>query len=312
MNLPSLPSVVHTPEVHRALQRKLPMVALESAVITHGLPRPHNHSLARGMEQAIRDEGSIPVTIAVLDGKIRLGLTEEDLQRLANEPEIYKIGPRDLSSVLWRGASGGTTVASTLWIAHRAHLRVLATGGIGGVHSVEKMDISADLPALTETPLIVVCSGAKAILDLAATFECLETWGIPVVGYQTNEFPAFYSHQSGLPVNIRLNTPQEVVEFAQMHWELGQKSAVLVCQPPPRAQTIPRLDIEKLAHQARLEAEKKKIHHQRLTPFLLQRLSDLTHGETLRTNLALLLNNAVLAAQIAKALKQWERQAPTI
>lgn len=288
--------------VARALQRGLPVVALESAVVTHGLPRPRNHALARGMEQAILDEGGIPATVAVLDGKIRVGLTEEELQQLADKTDAQKITPRNLAAVLLRGGSGGVTVAGALWIAQRVGVKVFATGGIGGVYSPLTLDISADLPLLAKSPLIVVCAGAKAIHDLPATLEYLETISVPVVGYRTNQFPAFYWGESGLPVTIRLDTPKEVAEFARLHWGLGMRSAVLVCQPPPPEQTLPRAGLESLIHRVRTEAERQNIRRQDLTPFLLQRLNDLTHDETLRTNLAILLNNASLAARIAKAM----------
>lgn len=294
--------LVYSSEVSRALQRGLPVVALESAVITHGLPRPRNHALASGMEQAIHDEGVTPATIAVLDGRIRVGMTDEEIQQLAYRSDAQKISPRNLAAVLFQGGSGGTTVAATLWIARRAGLKVFATGGIGGVYSPLTLDISADLPLLADAPLIVVCAGAKAVMDLAATLEYLETIGVPVVGYQTNEFPAFYWRESGLPVTLRLDTPQEVVEFARLHWGLGMRSAVLVCQPPPAEQALSRAALESLIHRVRAEAEKQNIRRQALTPFLLQRLSDLTHDETLRTNLAVLLNNASLAARIARSM----------
>ncbi len=293
------------------MQRGLPVVALESAVVTHGLPRPRNHALARGMEQAILDEGVTPATVAVLDGRIHVGLTEEELQQLADKADVHKISPRNLAAVLLRGGSGGVTVAGALWIAQRAGIKVFVTGGIGGVYSPLTLDISADLPLLAESPLIVVCAGAKAIHDVPATLEYLETIGVPVIGYRTDQFPAFYWGESGLPVTIRLETPKEVVEFAQMHWGLGMCSAVLVCQSPPAEQALPRAHLESLIHRARAEAEKQNIRRQDLTPFLLQRLNDLTCDETLRANLALLLNNASLAARIAKAMS-WEKRQKTV
>lgn len=296
-----------SPAARHALQHGLPIVALESAVITHGLPRPRNHALARGMEQAILDEEVTPAIIAILEGRIHVGLTEEEVQQLAYQTDVHKISPRNLAAVLLRGGSGGVTVAGALWIAQRAGVKVFVTGGIGGVYSPLTLDISADLPILAETPLIVVCAGAKAIHDLPATLEYLETIGVPVVGYRTDQFPAFYWRESGLPVTIRLDTPKEVVEFARQHWELGMRSAVLVCQPPPPEQALPRAGLESLIHRVRAEAEKQNIRRQELTPFLLQRLNDLTHDETLRANLALLLNNASLAARIAKALPSEKR-----
>ncbi|MDW8227631.1 MAG: pseudouridine-5'-phosphate glycosidase [Anaerolineales bacterium] len=280
----------------------LPRVALESTVITHGLPRPHNLDLARQLEDIVHEHGAQPATIAVLDGQIRIGLNEAELERLANEPNVRKISRRDFATAILKRESGGTTVAGTMFAAHRAGIRVFATGGIGGVHEVETLDISADLQALADTPMIVVCAGAKAILDLPATLEYLETMSVPVIGYQTDEFPAFYSRYSGLPVSARLDTPEEVARFAHTHWELGLKSAVLVCQPLSPEEEIPADKINRYIEQARREAKERDIHGQPLTPFLLARLAELTGGESLRANLALLRNNARLAAQIAIAL----------
>lgn len=283
-------------------------VALESTVITHGLPRPQNLILARDMERVVRENGATPATIAILDGEIRVGLTDAELERLASEINVRKISRRDFATAIVKKECGGTTVAGTMFAAHRAGIRVFATGGIGGVHEVETLDISTDLQALADTPMIVVCAGAKAILDLPATLEYLETMAVPVIGYGTDEFPAFYSRRSGLPVSARLDSPEEIVRFARAHWGLGMKSAVLVCQPLPPEDEIPAEKINAFIKQARREASEGGIHGQPLTPFLLARLADLTGGESLRTNLALLLNNARLAAQIACALSLLEKQ----
>lgn len=283
-------------------------VALESTVITHGLPRPQNLTLARDMERVVRENGATPATIAILDGEIRVGLTDAELERLASEINVRKISRRDFATAIVKKECGGTTVAGTMFAAHRAGIRVFATGGIGGVHEVETLDISTDLQALADTPMIVVCAGAKAILDLPATLEYLETMAVPVIGYGTDEFPAFYSRRSGLPVSVRLDSPEEVVRFARAHWGLGMKSAVLVCQPLPPEDEIPAEKINGFIEQVRREASGQGIHGQPLTPFLLARLADLTGGESLRTNLALLLNNARLAAQIACALSLLEKQ----
>jgi pseudouridine-5'-phosphate glycosidase len=278
-----------------------PLVALESTVITHGLPRPQNLALARDMEHVVRENGAQPATIAILDGQIRVGLTDAELERLANETSVGKISRRDFAAAIVKKECGGTTVAGTMFAAHRAGIKVFATGGIGGVHEVETLDISTDLQALADTPMIVVCAGAKAILDLPATLEYLETMAVPVVGYQTDEFPAFYSRCSGLPVSARLDSPSEIVRFSRTHWELGMKSAVLVCQPLPPEEEIPAEKINGFIEQARREAREQGVHGQPLTPFLLARLAELTGGESLRANLALLKNNARLAAQIAVA-----------
>ncbi len=297
-----------TPEILHALTAKLPVVALESAVITHGLPRPYNHSLARDMEREIRNEGCIPATIAVLDGEIRIGLSGDELEHLANEANVVKVSRRDFAAAVTKKSTGGTTVAGTMFAAQRAGIQVFATGGIGGVHPEPDFDISADLPALADTPMIVVCAGAKAILDLPATLEYLETMSVPVIGYQTDEFPAFYSRQSGLKTSVRLDTPEEIANYARIHWELGSSSAVLVTQPPPQETALPHEEVDGFIHQAQKEAVDKGIHGQALTPFLLGRLAELTNHATLKANLDLLLQNARLAARIARAMHPQIRQ----
>ena len=286
---------------------KLPLLALESTVITHGLPRPQNLELARAMERVVRENGARPATIAVLEGKIRIGLTDAELERLASLDHVRKISRRDFATAIVKKESGGTTVAGTLFAAHRAGIQVFATGGIGGVHDLETFDISTDLQALADTPMFVVCAGAKAILDLPATLEYLETMSVPVIGYGTDEFPAFYSRNSGLPVSARLDSPEEVVAFARAHWEIGMQSAVLVCQPLSVEEELPHEKVDGAITQAQKEARQQGIHGQSLTPFLLARLSELTGGESLRANLRLLLNNARLAAQIACVLYSTEQ-----
>ncbi|MEW6093065.1 MAG: pseudouridine-5'-phosphate glycosidase [Chloroflexota bacterium] len=307
-HLPHSNDLLINSETQAKLKSSFPFVALESTVITHGLPRPQNLQLARDMERVVRENGAAPATIAVIDGKIRVGLTEAELERLAGLDNLRKISRRDFSTVIIKKECGGTTVAGTLFAAQRAGIKVFATGGIGGVHDVETLDISTDLQALADTPMIVVCAGAKAILDLPATLEYLETMAVPVIGYQTDEFPAFYSRQSGLGVSARLDSPEEIIRFAKTHWELGMKSAVLVCQPLSPEEEIPQEKINTVIEQARHEVREQGIHGQPLTPFLLARLAELTGGESLRANLALLLNNAKLAAQIACALNLLEKQ----
>jgi pseudouridylate synthase len=302
MNNPPAPDQLASSPIESGLRRVLPRVALESTVITHGLPRPQNLELARDMERIVLENGAQPATIAVLDGEIHIGLTDAELERLANANNLRKISRRDFAAAILKKESGGTTVAGTLFAAHQAGIKVFATGGIGGVHEVETLDISTDLQALADTPLIVVCAGAKAILNLPATLEYLETLAVPVIGYGTNEFPAFYSRQSGLPVSLRLDSPNEVVEFAKTHWELGLQSAILVCQPLSPEEEIPQNRITGFIQQVRDEARAQGIHGQPLTPFLLARLSELTGGESLKANLALLKNNARLAAKIAQVL----------
>jgi pseudouridine-5'-phosphate glycosidase len=293
-------------ETYRQTNTASPPVALESTVITHGLPRPQNLELARNMERVIRENGANPATIAILDGKIRVGLTDAELERLAYTDNVRKISRRDFATAIIKKECGGTTVAGTMFAAHQAGIRVFATGGIGGVHEVETLDISTDLQALADTPMVVVCAGAKAILDLPATLEYLETMAVPVIGYGTDEFPAFYSRSSGLSVSARFDHPDEIVRFAKAHWGLGMKSAVLVCNPLPEKDEIPRNKVEGAIAQARKEANEQDIRGQALTPFLLARMKELTGGESLRANLALLLNNAKLAAQVAVAFSHSE------
>ena len=289
-------------EIARAVQTNIPVVALESTVITHGLPHPKNVQLARDMEAAIRAEGATPATVAMINGKIRVGLSDEELARLAETKSAPKVSHRDFATAIVKRLSGGITVAGTMLAAHQAGIKVFATGGIGGVHRENSFDISTDLRALAEIPMIVVCAGAKAILDLPATLEYLETMGVPVVGYQTDKFPEFYSRDGNLDVSVRLDSPQEIAEFARTHWSLGLRSAVLVTNPIPVTDAIPKSEMEPIIHQASKEATEQKIHGQALTPYLLQRISELTNEKSLRANLALLLNNARLAAQIAKAM----------
>jgi pseudouridine-5'-phosphate glycosidase len=293
------PSITLTSEITHALNLNMPVVALESTVITHGLPRPQNLQLARDMEKQVRHTGATPATIALLNGKIRVGLSDAELIQLADSTSTLKVSHRDFATAIVKKMDGGTTVAGTIFAAHQVGIQVFATGGIGGVHKESAFDISTDLPALAETPMIVVCAGAKAILDLPATLEYLETMGVPVVGYQTDEFPAFYSRESGLRVSVQLDSPKEIADFAQAHWNLGMRSAVLVANPIPAADAISMPEMLPMIEKASAEAVEKRIHGQALTPFLLGRIGELTQGKSLKANLSLLLNNAQLAAQIA-------------
>src|SRR5438105_2809932 len=220
-------------EVESALASNKSMVALESTVIAHGLPRPQNLETARRLEQIVREEGAVPATIGVIGGKLWVGLDENQVELLANSSEVRKLSTRDLAIAVAGRGNGATTVAATIWIAHRAGIRVLATGGIGGVHRGSLPDVSADLPELARTPVIVVCSGAKIVLDLAATREWLETYGVTVVGYQCDELPAFYSRSSGLPIDVRVDSPEEVVQIFRAHQALGVESSLLVTVPVP-------------------------------------------------------------------------------
>ena len=291
------------PEVFQALENHHPVVALESTVITHGLPYPENLQLASGLETDVNSNHATPATIALIKGKIHIGLTSLELEALANSGQgLRKISRRDFGIAIARGESGGTTVAGTLIAAHAAGIQVFATGGIGGVHRDAPFDISADLPELGRTPLVVVCAGAKSILDLPATIEYLETMGVAVVGYQTDEFPAFYSCKSGLPVNVSVQTPAEVASIAHAQWDLGINSAILVVAPPPEDQALSHNEIDHIIEQALAEAKQKKVSGYAMTPFLLARISELSGGKSLKTNLSLLHHNAVIAAQIAAAL----------
>jgi pseudouridylate synthase len=293
--------------VNQAISTSHPVVALESTVITHGLPRPTNLNMALEMEKVVRVNGATPATIAVIDGVVRIGLIESELIHLANQENPRKISRRDFATAILKKEYGGTTVAGTMFAAHQIGIEVFATGGIGGVHDRESLDYSTDLQALAETPMFVVCAGAKAILDLPATVEYLETMSVPVIGYGTEEFPAFFSRQSGLPVSARLDSPQEIVQFAQTHWGIGMKSAILICQPISLDEEIPLKILEGVILQARGEAHEQGVRGQPLTPFLLSRINELTNGASLKANLSLLLNNGRLAAQIAVALKQGEK-----
>ena len=290
-------------EVARALESSHPVVALESSVITHGLPYPQNLDIALDMESEVRMQGVIPATIAVLDGKIRIGLGKEDLQRLSQAREMHKLSVGDLSTAVAKRWSGGTTVAGSIFAAARVGIRIFATGGIGGVHRGEDYDISADMSQLAKTPIIVVCTGAKAILDLPATLEYLETNSVPIVGYQTDEFPAFFSRSSGLKINVSAISVLEIAEIANVHWKLGLNSSVLVVNPPTQDYSMNFEQVEEVVDTALADAGRLGIKGKQVTPYLLKRVSELTSGASLKVNLELLRSNASLAARIAKELE---------
>ncbi len=288
----------------------LPAVALESTVISHGLPYPHNLTLAQEMEEIVRQGGAEPRTIAILGGELVAGLSYAQLHHLATAQNVRKVSRRDLPIVVARELDGATTVATTMWVAHRFGIQVFATGGIGGVHRGSKggtsSDISADLQELAQTPVIVVCAGAKAILDLPGTLEYLETFGVTVAGYGTDEFPAFYSRSSGLPVDARCNSAAEVVALWRAKQKLGLPGGLLVTVPVPVDDEIPAAEIEPSISQAVAEAEMQGLRSAEVTPFLLTRIAQLSGERSLRANLALLKNNARVAAEIAVALRQSE------
>jgi len=309
------------PEVQAALAVGRAVVALESTVIAHGLPYPTNREVALAMEAIIREEGAVPAIIAVLGGALRVGLTAAEIEHLASSKDVRKLSRRDIAACLAQRLDGATTVAATMLIAHQAGIRVFATGGIGGVHrqQISKSanqqiehatrntqhvaDISADLPELARTPVCVVCAGAKAILDLPATLEWLETWGVPVLGCQTDEFPAFYSCTSGLPVSARVESPTEAAAVARAHWALGG-GGLLLAVPVPAAAELPPAAVEQAIAQALAEADRQGIRGPAVTPFLLRRVGELTGGASLRANVALLQNNAAVAARLAVALAE--------
>ncbi len=283
-----------------------PMVALESTVISHGLPYPRNLALAREMEEIVRRNGAEPRTIGILNGELIAGLSDAQIEHLATARDVRKVSRRDLPIVAARQLDGATTVATTMWIAHRAGIEVFATGGIGGVHrgadTVASVDISADLQELAQTPVIVVCAGAKAILDLPSTLEYLETFGVSVVGYETDEFPAFYSRSSGLPVDVRCDSAEEVAAIWRAKQTLGLPGGLLVTVPVPAASEIPAHEIEPVIEKAVAEASERGLRSAQVTPFLLSRIAELSGERSLNTNLALLKNNARVAAAIALAL----------
>lgn len=281
-----------------------PPVALESTVIAHGLPFPQNLALAREMESIVRSHGAEPRTVAILGGELRAGLCEEELTHLAVNRNVRKVSRRDLPIVAARKLDGATTVATTMWAAHRFGIEVFATGGIGGVHRGHKEDVSADLQELAQTPVVVVCAGAKAILDLPATLEYLETFGVTVIGYGTDEFPAFYSRSSGLRVDARCDCPAEVAAIWRAKQQLELPGGLLVAVPVPEEAEIPASEIEPVIEQAVNEAEAQRLRSAEVTPFLLKRIAELTGERSLQANLALLRNNAAVAAQIAVALAE--------
>lgn len=288
--------------VESALAANKQIVALESTVIAHGLPRPQNLGTARQLEEIVRTEGATPATVAVLGGQLRAGLDDEQIELLANRDDIRKLSIRDLPIAVAQNWNGATTVASTMWIAHRAGIKVFATGGIGGVHRGDLPDVSADLPELARTPMIVVCSGAKIVLDLPATREWLETNSITVVGFGCNEMPAFYSRQSGLPVDVRGDTPEDVVRIFRAQRSLGLSSALLVTVPVPESDEVDSGLLQTVLDQSLREAEEQQIAGREVTPFLLSRMASASLGATLRANIELLKNNAKVAARIAGAL----------
>lgn len=293
------------PEVQQALADGRPVVALESTIISHGMPYPKNVETALLVEQTLRDNGAVPATIAILGGRLKAGLSKEEITYLGKAGrKVAKVSRRDLPVICARGMDGATTVTTTMMIAHMAGISVFATGGIGGVHrgAETTMDISADLEELASTPVMVVCAGAKSILDLGLTLEYLETHGVPVIGYGTKELPAFYTRKSGFGVDYELDTPEELAAAFHAERELGMKNGMLVTNPIPEKYSMDHKVIDKAIEQALAEAKAQGIHGKETTPFLLAKVKDLTGGDSLESNIQLVYNNAVLGAKTACAL----------
>ena len=291
--------------VARALAARRPVVALETTVVTHGLPHPEGVEAALALEAEVTRAGAVPATIGVFGGAVRVGITRAELEALAATPGVTKLNLSNFAAVLAAGASGSTTVAATMFAAHHAGIGVFATGGIGGVHRDAQVsgDVSADLTALSRIPVAVVCAGAKAILDLPRTVEMLETLGVPVYGFGTAEFPAFYRRESGLPVDRRFDTVEALAEAVRTHFALGMGTGVLIANPIPEADAMPLAIYDRALAEALNAAAAEGVRGRSVTPFLLARMNALTGGESVRANLALLRSNARVAAELAAALR---------
>ena len=290
------------PEVAAALAEGQPVVALESTVISHGLPYPQNVEIAACCEAAIRQEGAVPATIGLMAGQVVVGLNRGEIETLATAKGVRKVSRRDFGIAIARREHGATTVAGTMIVAHQVGIKLFATGGIGGVHRGQDGDISADLPELSQTPVAVVCAGAKAILDLPRTLEWLETAGVPVLGYHTETFPAFYAASSGLPVDVCVETPEEAAAIVRARWAFGLKGGVLIGVPLPEAVAMPQDELEQAIEQALASAAREEVKGKAVTPYLLAEVSKITEGRSITANLALLEQNARIAARIAGAL----------
>ena len=289
------------PEVENALNSKLPIVALESSIISHGMPYPENIETALMVEDTVRANKAIPATIAIIKGRLKVGLTNAEIEFLATNDEVRKISRRDLAIAVSQKLSGSTTVASTMIISNLAKIAIFATGGIGGVHrGAEKtFDISADLEELSKTNVCVVCAGAKAILDIGLTLEYLETKGVPIIGYKTSELPAFYSSKSGFKVDYRVDSAFNIAEILKTKWDLSINGGVLVTNPIPKTFELELVMMNEAINKAIIEAEKEKIIGKEITPYLLSKVNEITQGKSLNANIKLIQNNAVLASKIA-------------
>lgn len=290
-------------EVQSALESGKAVVALESTIISHGMPYPQNAETALKVEKTIRDLGAVPATIAIINGQLKAGLTAEEIHYLGKKGhDVHKTSRRDMPMLIARKMDGATTVAGTMIVAALAGISVFATGGIGGVHrgAAQSMDISADLEELANTNVAVVSAGAKSILDLPLTLEYLETKGVPVVGYQTDEFPAFFTRESGLGVDVNATSPEEIAQMIQAKWDLGLQGGIIIANPVPQEWSMDKGEIDAVIDKALLEADKKNIKGKDITPFLLAKIENITQGKSLETNIELVLNNAKLAAMIAR------------
>jgi pseudouridine-5'-phosphate glycosidase len=291
------------PDIQKALDDKRAVVALESTIISHGMPYPENVAMALKVEKIIKEEGAVPATIAIIDGIIKVGLTEEEIKYLAQKKDVLKVSKRDFGYCVSQKKTGATTVSGTMLVSHMAGIKVFATGGIGGVHrgAETSFDISRDLEELSELDVAVVCAGAKSILDLALTLEYLETKGVELIGYQTKELPAFYSRESGFDLEIQLDSPKEIAHLMEAKWSLGIKGGMVIANPIPKAYSQDAKMMNEVITKALEEAKQKGIKGKDVTPFLLAKVKELTKGVSLEANLELVYNNARLAAQIAKS-----------
>jgi len=289
------------PDVENALKNNLPIVALESTIISHGMPYPKNIETALMVEETVRSNNAVPATIAIIKGRLKIGLTEKEIEFLATNDEIKKISRRDLAVAVSQRLSGSTTVASTMIIASLANIAVFATGGIGGVHrgAETTLDISADLDELSRTNVCVVCAGVKSILDIGLTLEYLETKGVPVIGYKTSELPAFYSTRSGFNVDYRIDAAADIANILKTKWDLSLNGGVLVANPIPIASELESSIMNEAINQAIVEADNEKITGKKITPYLLSKVNEITKGKSLNANIKLIQNNANLAAKIA-------------
>ena len=294
------------PEVKTALEQGKPVVALESTIISHGMPYPKNVETALNVEKIIRDKGAVPATIAILSGKLKVGLTEEEIEYLGKAPKVIKASRRDIPYIVSKKLDGATTVASTMIVASLAGIKVFATGGIGGVHrgATETFDISADLEELANTNVAVVCAGAKSILDIGLTLEYLETHGVPVVGYQTEEMPAFYTRKSGYKVDYKLDTPEEIAKMLKAKWDLGLNGGMVVANPIEEQYQMDYDIITDAINKAVKQADENGIKGKDTTPFLLAKVKEITGGDSLKSNIMLVYNNASLGAKIAVELSR--------